>query len=128
MIPIKHICDIAQARVEEIFSLVDKELKKINRSGLLPSGVVLSGAGSKLAGLLDLAKERFKLPAFEGKPLGAENSPVDKVNDPAYGVALGLAIWGTQGAVGRRRLKLPKFSSVDDVIGKMKGWFKSLLP
>ncbi len=128
MVSLKHICDIATARVEEIFVLVDKELKKINRSGLLPSGVVLTGGGSKLPGLLELAKDKFKLPAFEGKPLGTEESPVDKVTDSAYTVALGLAIWGTQGIVQKGRLHLPKFSSVDEVVGKMKDWFKSLLP
>ena len=128
MVPLKHICEIARARVEEIFSLVDKELKKINRSGLLPSGIVLTGGGSKLDGILELAKDKFKLPAFEGKPLGVEQSPVDKVNDQSYAVALGLAVWGTQGVVRKSRLQLPKFSSVDEVVGKMKDWFKSLLP
>ena len=128
MVTLKHICEIARARVEEIFSLVDKELKKINRSGLLPSGIVLTGGGSKLDGILELAKDKFKLPAFEGKPLGVEQSPVDKVNDQSYAVALGLAVWGTQGVVRKSRLQLPKFSSVDEVVGKMKDWFKSLLP
>ena len=127
MVSLKHVCEIARARSEEILSLVDKELKKINRSGLLPSGVVLSGGGSKLAGLIELAKEKFKLPVFEGRPLGAEESPVDKVNDPAYAVALGLAVWGTQGAVKRGRIKI-KFSSIDEVVGKIKEWLGSLLP
>ena len=128
MISLKHICDIARARVEEILELVNKELKKINREGLLPSGVILTGGGSKLAGLVELAKEKFKLPAFEGRPLGVEESPVDKVNDPAYTTALGLAIWGTQNGAQKGRAHLPSFSSVDDVVGKMKGWFRSLLP
>jgi cell division protein FtsA len=128
MISVKHICDIARARVEEIFYLVNRELKKINREGMLPSGIILTGGGSKLAGLVDLAKEKFKLPAFEGRPLGVEESPVDKVNDPVYTTALGLAIWGTQNGIQKNRLHLSSFSSVDDVVGKMKDWFKSLLP
>lgn len=132
MIPLKQIAEIVQARSEEIFSLVDKELKKINRSGLLPSGVVLTGGGAKLPGLLELGKAKLKLPVFAGLPLGLENNAIDKVNDPAYATAVGLAIWGTQGqraaGSGKGRLNLPNFSSVDQVVDKMKGWFKSLLP
>ncbi|MFA6304279.1 MAG: cell division protein FtsA [Patescibacteria group bacterium] len=128
MVYVKQIAEIVQARVEEIFSLIDKELKKINRSGLLPSGVVLTGGGAKLPGILELGKEKLKLPVFAGFPLGLENNAIDKVNDPSYATALGLAIWGTQGAAAKHGLHLPSFSSVDQVVGKMKDWFKSLLP
>ncbi len=128
MVPLRHIAEITQARAEEILALIDKELKKINRSGLLPSGVVLTGAGAKLEGLLNLAKDKLKLPVFLGLPLGVENTAIDKVNDPAYTTALGLAIWGTQNTALKNKLRLPNFSSVDEVVGKMKDWFKSLLP
>lgn len=127
MVSVKHIAEITQARAEEILSLIDKELKKIDRSGLLPSGVVLTGGGSKLNGFLDLAKEKLKLPVFLGLPLGLEDCPIDKVNDPAFACALGLALWGTQNAASRAHRRL-EFSSVDEVISKMKNWFKSLLP
>lgn len=128
MISEKHIAEITQARCEEIFNLIDKELKKIDRSGMLPSGVVLTGSGAKLPGLIELAKNKLKLPVFLGLPLGTENSPIDKINDPAYATALGLALWGSQNEIKSGRARLPNFSSVDQVVGKMKDWFKSLLP
>ena len=128
MVSLKELSDIAQARVEEILSLVDKELKKVNRSGLLPSGVVLTGGGAKLPGLLEFAKGKLKLPVFEGLPLGAKEAPIDKINDPSYATALGLALWGSHGATVKRRTGLPNFSSVDQAVGKMRDWFKSLLP
>jgi cell division protein FtsA len=128
MIPEKNISEIVQARCEEIFSLIDKELKKINRAGLLPAGVILTGGGAKLPGLVDLAKEKLKLPVFLGLPLGVENSPIDKVNDLSYTTAVGLALWGSQSQVKSRRVNLRSLSSVDQVVAKMKDWFKSLLP
>lgn len=129
MVPLKNITEIIQARAEEILGMVDKELKKINRSGLLPSGVVLTGGGAKLPGLLNLAKEKLKLPVFYGLPLGLEDNPIDKVNDPAYTTALGLALWGTHNLSGRGKIAFRPFKgSVDEVIGRMKDWFKSLLP
>ena len=49
-----EISKITNARVEEIFDLVGKELKKVERFGMLPAGVVLTGGGAKLNGIIDL--------------------------------------------------------------------------
>ncbi len=128
MISLKHITEITQARIEEFFSLINKELKEIDRAGLLPAGIVLTGGGAKLSGIVELAKEKLKLPVSLGLPKGATESAIDKVNDPAYTTAVGLALWGSQSSSKRAKFHLPNFSSVDEVVSKMKGWFKSLLP
>ena len=130
MISLKYISDIAEARVDEIFNLIDKELKKINRSGLLPAGLVFTGAGAKLPGMLEVAKDHFKLPAFLGLPLGASESPIDKVNDLSFNTAVGLAIWGTQGLnkKSHRGIAVGDFGSVNKIVGQIQGWFKSLMP
>ncbi len=80
---------ITEARVEELFEFVDKELKKIGRSRKLPGGAVLVGGTSKLPGLADFAKEKLQLPARLGtlQPL---QGLVDVVDDPAYSTAIGL--------------------------------------
>jgi len=57
---------IIEARVEEIFDYVDKELKKIHRSRKLPGGVMLSGGTAKLPGLVDFTKDILELPARIG--------------------------------------------------------------
>ena len=64
----KMLVEITEARVCEIFSLVNKELKKISRQGLLPAGVVLTGGGANLPGIKDLAKNVLKLPCRIGMP------------------------------------------------------------
>ena len=69
MVPRVQVVEIIEARLIEIFELVNKELKRIDRQGLLPAGVVLLGGGAKMPGLVDLAKEGLKLPAQVGFPL-----------------------------------------------------------
>ena len=88
----RHVAEIIEARVEELFHYVDEELKAIGRSGLLPAGIVLTGGGSKLPGLVDLAKETLRLPAKIGypKPLGGV---LDRVDDPEFATAIGLILW-----------------------------------
>ncbi len=89
----KYIAEIMGARAEEIFEKIDKEFKKIDRSGMLPAGVFLVGGGVKINGMIDLAKEKLRLPVCI-----ASNKTVDavieKVNDPHYLTALGLILWG----------------------------------
>jgi cell division protein FtsA len=89
----KYVAEIIEARAEEIFDRIDEQLKKIDRSGLLPAGIVLAGGGAKLAGLVEVAKDRLRLPASVGVCRNAEII-FDKVNDSKYLTALGLVIWG----------------------------------
>lgn len=126
MVPRKQVAEIIEARLEEIFDLVDSELRKIQRSGVLPAGIVITGGGAKLQGIVELAKDRFKLPASIGSPAGIASS-IDKVNDPAYSVAAGLAMWGAQAYLGNIK-RSRAFSSFDKATGQIKGWFKSLMP
>lgn len=124
----KEIAEIIEARVEEIFSLINKELKNIDRAGLLPAGIVLTGGGAKLHGLVDLAKKSFSLPASIGVPKDYKTA-IEKINDPVFATAVGLVMWGANiENSSKGRIKMPKFSSVTDVTGKMSKWFKSLLP
>ena len=125
----RHVAEIIEARCEEIFKLADKELQKIDRSGLLPAGVVISGGGAKLSGLIEIAKKEFKLPASLGYPLNIGTTAVDKVKDVNYSTAVGLIYWGMglQGKSERSsRLQVP--NSVSEATTKMKQWFKSLIP
>src|SRR3989339_1384436 len=66
----RFVADITEARVQEIFEHVDRELKKIDRSGMLPAGVILTGGGAKLSGILEAAKSALRLPVFMGNAIG----------------------------------------------------------
>ncbi|RMD59603.1 cell division protein FtsA [Candidatus Parcubacteria bacterium] len=90
----KYIAEIIEARVEEIFNKVDKELEKIERSGMLPGGVFLVGGGTKLKDIVEVAKRQLRLPACIGTNQNISGAVIDKINDPAYLTALGLVGWG----------------------------------
>lgn len=130
MVSRRHIAEIIEARCEEIFKMVDKELQKIDRSGLLPAGVVLTGGGVKLPGVIEVAKKEFRLPASLGYPLDLGSTAVDKANDLNFSTAVGLIYWGKSlgGLKGGGKISLPKFSSMTEATSKMKKWFKSLIP
>jgi cell division protein FtsA len=124
----KYIAEIIEARVEEIFEKIDSELKKIGRSGLLPSGVVLIGSTAKLPGIVDVAKRKLRLPVSLGYPQRLA-SVIDKVSDLAYVTALGLVLWGNsvyeeKGGGGF----ISRFKSINKVTSQVKKWFKSLVP
>lgn len=82
---------IIEARVEELFEYVDKELKKIQKSRKLPGGVVLVGGSANLPGIAEYAKEKLELAARVGKlqPLAGL---MDTVQDPSYASAVGLML------------------------------------
>lgn len=127
----KYIAEITEARVEEILDKIDAELKKVDRSGKLPAGVILTGGGAKLAGLVEAAKKQLRLPATLGRPLNI-TSAIDKVNDPAFSTAIGLVIWGSQienqrGGSGFGHLLnyLPNFKGLTNQARK---WFKKVIP
>jgi len=88
-----YVAEIIEARLEELMTKIDQEFKKIDRSGMLPAGVILIGGGAKLADLVDAAKKYLRLPVA----LGANKhvaTLIDKVNDLEYLTALGLTAWG----------------------------------
>jgi cell division protein FtsA len=118
----KEVAEIIEARCEEIFRMADKELQSINRNGKLPAGVILTGAGAHLTGLVDLAKKTFKLPVSIGAPVGVV-SDMEQTFDPSFSTAIGLILWGRKMYGGARK---PSHSGVD--LGWMKKAFKNLFP
>ncbi|HSX34418.1 MAG TPA: cell division protein FtsA [Candidatus Saccharimonadales bacterium] len=87
----EDIAMITEARVEEIFEFVDKELSRIHKAHKLPGGVVLVGGTSKLPGIAEFAKQQLQLAARVGK-LQPLSGLVDTVADPTYCTAVGLML------------------------------------
>lgn len=88
----RYVSEIIEARVEEIFAMVDEELKKLDKSGMLPAGIVITGGGAKLPGLVAMAKKVLRLPAQIGCPMEM-NGIVDKIDDPEFATSVGLVLW-----------------------------------
>lgn len=122
----RHLVEIIEARYHEIFLLVKEELAKIHRDGMLPAGVVLTGAAVKIPGIIDLAREVLNLPVQIGFPQNFEGV-VDKIEDPAYATAIGLLIWGARYEARPFSLSL-KGLNIKKSFAGFKNWVKQLLP
>lgn len=81
---------IIESRVEELFELVDKELKRIHKSRKLPGGIVLTGGTSKLPGIDEVAKETLQLASRIGKLQPNIGGLADTITDPGYITVIGL--------------------------------------
>jgi cell division protein FtsA len=124
----QEVAEIMEARLAEIFDLVNKELKKIDRVGFLPAGIVLTGGGAKIKGIVEFAKLRLKLPAQLGFPQELEGL-ADQVDDPSFATVIGLIVsaLNDEQKVSRGPLRLG-FSQVDESFGKLKKWIKGFMP
>ena len=84
-----YVSEIIEARTTEIFEMVNEELKKMGRAGLLPSGVVLTGGGSEMPNIVELAKNKLELPVRVGYPLEI-GGVLNEVDSPSFLTAVGL--------------------------------------
>ncbi len=88
---IDEIDEIVEARLEELFEAIQRELKKAGRAGKLPAGVVLTGATAQLKGITDYARNFLGLAVRVGKPSGFGGVAED-VEKPQFATALGLML------------------------------------
>ncbi len=90
--PRKKLEEIISARLYDIFELIEAHLKKMGRNGLLPAGIIITGGGSALNSIDDLAKAALKLPSRIGS-MGLVDGKSSFKDNP-LSVAYGLCIWG----------------------------------
>lgn len=87
----KKLDEIIAARLTDIFELIQLHLKKINRDGLLPAGIIITGGGSGVATIQDIARASLKLPSRIATLDPSQNG---KIRDSSWAVAYGLCMWG----------------------------------
>ncbi len=136
LIPLRYIAEIIEARVEEIYEKVEAELKRADRVGMLPAGVLLSGGGARLPGMVEVGKRMLRLPCFLGKASVSSTMP-EVIEDPCFSTCVGLVLWSYEN--DRKEdggSRMPSFSSMKsgggDLWKKIKSpvskIFKSFLP
>ena len=120
-----ELASIIEARLLDLFELLQKELKKINRTRLLPGGVVLIGGSSLIPGMVSLTRREVGLPAEQGIARGF-GPETDIGADPSLAVALGVVRWADRRA-GRDDIGWRShMASVTK--SPILRWLKSLLP
>lgn len=115
----QEIEEIIEARLSEIFALVNKELKQIDRERLLPAGVVITGGVAKTKGIIEIAKKVVELPAQIGKPVKLDG--VGDLDDPKMASIVGLILLGLEDRTANP-------SPVNNWKEKAKDIFRKFLP
>ncbi len=118
----RFISQILEARMAEIFGLIQREIKKSGYDGLLPAGAVLTGGTAELGGISELGKRILNLPVRVGLPRPVEGL-VEVTKSPAYATAVGLLHWGIRYGALAQAGKKRRFG-----LGHFGGLFKPFLP
>lgn len=127
-IPKSLVCNIIEARLSEIFSMVGLEIKNSGRQGNLPAGLVVSGGGAQTLGLKKVAKKVLRMPLRIGYPTGVTGL-IDEVSTPAYASSIGLALYGSYLEPGEGiRMPFVNLQRFSKIFGKVIEWGKSFLP
>jgi cell division protein FtsA len=128
IVPKRELCEILQPRAEELLTLMRDDLAKNGWDEPMRGGIVLTGGGSKLDGLLELSEQVFSSSVRYGLPqrLGGL---VDVISSPAWCTASGLLLYGlnaeqSQSKHKQTRRRLP---SMRNLLGSLRGVFSDLL-
>ncbi|MGB1288972.1 MAG: cell division FtsA domain-containing protein, partial [Aggregatilineales bacterium] len=91
----RDLTEVIEARAEEIFEMVQKEIKRSGYDGLLRAGAVLTGGGSQLRGMQDVAARTLNCPVRLAKPEKLTGM-ADALKNPSYSTSVGLLRLGLQ--------------------------------
>ncbi|MDD2684841.1 MAG: cell division protein FtsA [Gallionella sp.] len=122
MLSRQTLAEVIEPRVEELFSLVQQELRRSGFEDLLSSGIVLTGGSSALQGMVELGEEIFHMPVRLGIPKNVGGLS-DVVKTPRMATCAGLLLYGLEHHVRNEETRA-KSSSFDDVLARMKAWFQ----
>ena len=128
--PKKKLDEIIMARLSDIFDLIEAHLKKIGRSGLLPAGIILTGGGSGIETIEDIARVSLKLPSKVSSISFLSNIKNSQLSDAYWSVAYGLSVWGLNlsGSDDFITVFNTAKTSTKRAFDGIGDWFKQFLP
>ncbi len=115
------IAHIIHQRMDEIFGRVLDEVEQAGYGGRLAAGVILTGGGAHMTGVVELGREVFAMPVRKGVPERSIMGLVDSVQAPRYAVPVGLALYGVRSRVESQMLG---DTAVKKVLGPVKRWLQ----
>lgn len=120
------LAHIIHMRTQEVMELALAEISRAGYQQHLPAGVILTGGGSALPGIVELAREVFALPVRCGSPGQGLSGLVDSVESPRMSVPAGLVLYGARqvalgSGFGSGRSRAP---AVEKVFGPVKRWLQ----
>lgn len=122
MLSRQTLAEVIEPRVEELYSLVQAELRRSGFEDLLSSGIVITGGSSAMQGMVELGEEIFHMPVRLGLPRYV-GGLADVVKTPRFATAIGLLHYGME---QRQRNAVARMQSASfgDVLARMKAWMQ----
>ena len=122
MLSRQTLAEVIEPRVEELYSLIQQELRRSGFEDLMSSGIVLTGGSSALEGMVELGEEIFHMPVRLGLPRYV-GGLAEVVKTPRFATGIGLLLYGLE---RHRRNEVARMNSgsFNDVLAKMKTWFQ----
>ena len=120
------MAEILQPRAQEIFMLFHDELVRAGFDKMLNAGVVLTGGGSQLPGMTEVAEQIFDMPVRQGLPRAASGLG-ESISGPQHAAGIGLALHGARNREPRRRipLNLPG-GTLGRMGGRVRAWLSEM--
>jgi cell division protein FtsA len=116
------LAEVIEPRVEELYSLIQRELRSSGLEELLSSGIVITGGSALMKGMVELGEEVFHMPVRVGLPQYS-GALAEVVRNPRYATAMGLLMAGIDQVKRDRHAKM-QGAGFKEVLEKMRGWFK----
>ncbi|MFW5901678.1 MAG: cell division protein FtsA [Thermodesulfobacteriota bacterium] len=124
-LPRQILAEILEPRVEEIFSLIKRELMQAGMKNNIASGVVLTGGASMLEGMAEIAESVFEQNVRIGRPQGISGL-VDVVNNPMYATGVGLVVYGAKNQ-DKKKFRIRDNNIFNRIMRRMKAWVKEII-
>lgn len=115
------LAEVIEPRVEELYSLIQRELRQSGFEELLSSGVVLTGGSSAMQGMVELGEEVFHMPVRLGLP-NYSGGLSEVVRNPRYSTGVGLLISGLEQMKRDQHVRM-QVGSINQIFERMKKWF-----
>jgi cell division protein FtsA len=122
MLSRQTLAEVIEPRVEELYMLVQTELRRSGFEDLLSSGIVLTGGSSDMEGMVELGEEIFHMPVRLGLPRYVGGLS-DVVKTPRFSTGVGLLLFGLE-QEQKHQVARMQSSSIKDVMARMKEWFQ----
>jgi len=117
------LAEVIEPRIEELYSLVQAELRRSGFEELLSSGIVLTGGSALLQGMTELGEELFHLPVRVGVPTYA-GGLAEIVRSPRYATAVGLLLEGREQFL-RGQAARAQVAGIGGIAERMRQWFSA---
>lgn len=119
----RKLNEIIEARLRDVFEILEKHLKRIGRDALLPAGIIITGGGSHISQIESLARSTLKLPCRVGIPEHLlQMKP--RIRDVSWIVAYGLSTYQAESA----NTKISHSSGGGQLKRKIRSFFQDLMP